>query len=172
MNRRYLPIGIIVLIIGIGFIILPQNIEMHIAPEQVTVWETSESTTDEYTFNTGQHEIGEAMSPYVKVWTLDDTPLNTTFALIGEEWSEFVLNSTENPAEFFLPSDRTVQVIIQGNVIGGTPVEVNAGLYYLNPLPPEIITYYPYRYFGYGMVIIGVIASIIFYLRKAPGLNS
>ncbi len=168
MDRRYLPVGVIVMIIGVGFILLPQNIEMHVAPELVTVWETRESTGGEYTFNTGKQEIGDVMAPYVKVWTEEENALNNTFVIVGEEWSEFVLNTTENPAEFMLPSDGSVQVIIKGKVLGGTIEEVNAGLYYLNPLPPEIITFYPYRFFGYGMIVIGVLASIVFYIRKAP----
>jgi len=42
---------------------------------------------------------------------------------------------------------------------------VNAGLYTLRSLPPDYITYYPYRFFGYGMAVIGGLASLVFYLR-------
>lgn len=171
MNRRYLPIGIIVLIIGVGFILLPQKIEMHIAPELVTVWETMIPSFGEYSLDTGQHEIGNVMAPYVRLWTNASKEINTTFTLVGEEGDDFTYNTLDNPAEFMLPSDGTVQVLITGEFLEEGSTMVNAGLFYLNPMEPEIITFYPYRFFGYGMVVIGVLASIVFYLRKAPRVN-
>lgn len=165
MNRRYLPVGLIVTIIGIAFIFLPQTIEMHIAPELVTVWETSTTTNGGYSFNTGDQEIGDVMAPHVKVWTEEDVSLNTTFRISGEEWSDFTVTSLDNPAEFMIPGKGTVNVIIEGENLGGTNTEIKTGLYYLNPMEPENITYYPYRSFGYGMLAIGIIASAIFYTR-------
>jgi hypothetical protein len=38
MNRKYLPASIVVLIVSVAMILIPQSIEMHIAPELVTVW--------------------------------------------------------------------------------------------------------------------------------------
>lgn len=160
-----------VLVIGVALILLPQNIEMNIAPEQVTIWEDTTITEEnlgEYSFtlNTDSQEIAEGTSPYVEVWSDEDVTLNTSFAMLLGGSTSLNMNITDNPALFVIPEDNTVQILIKGTVVEGSMTEVNAGLYTLRPLPPEYITYYPYRFFGYGMAAIGAIASLVFYLRR------
>lgn len=171
MNRRYLPVGIIVLIIGFGFILLPQKIEMHMAPEMVTVWEDKTTTVDDFTFNTGSQSISGGLSPHIKVWSNDMVTLNTSFGLFTDGESNIIMNMTDNPSEFLLPGEGPYHLLINGFVVEGITTEVNTELYYLRPLEPEYMTFYPYRSFGYGMVVIGILASVIFYMRKAPKLN-
>jgi len=89
-------------------ILLPQNIEVHIAPELVTVWEesaTTENTLGEhgFLFNTGSQTIEEGTSPYVEVWSGDPVALNTTFALLLDGTTPFNMNITDNPATFMIP---------------------------------------------------------------------
>lgn len=87
MKPNYLSGSIVVTAIWLALILFPQNIEMHIAPELVTVWEktvTAEETLHGYmfTFDTGAQTIDDGMAPYVEVWSDDDVTLNTTFTLI------------------------------------------------------------------------------------------
>ena len=165
MNRKYLPAALIVLVVGEAMIFLPQSIEMHIAPELVTVWEDTVTTDDVFNFNTGSQTLDD-MSPYMEVWSDDVVTLNATFTLIEDGTPTFIMNIIDNPTEFYIPGEENIQVEVTGNVIEDQEATVHAGLYTLRPLPAEYITWYPYRFFGYGMAAIGAMASLIFYLRK------
>jgi hypothetical protein len=165
MNRKYLPASIVVLIVSVAMILIPQSIEMHIAPELVTFWVDTVTTENVFNFNTGSQEIDD-MSPYMEVWSDDIVTLNTTFALIEDGTPTFIRNITDNPVQFYIPSEEDIQVDVTGNTVENKGATVNAALYALRPLPPEYITWYPYRFFGYGMAAIGAIASIVLYLRK------
>lgn len=91
MKRNYLSASIFVTIIGLAFIMFPQNIEMYIAPELVTVWE--ETTTAEksfsgsnydFSFTPGPKAVDDGLSPYVSVWSNEMVTLNTTFTVPSE----------------------------------------------------------------------------------------
>ena len=172
MKRNYLSASIVVTVIGLAFIMFPQNIEMHIAPELVTVWEgttTAEKSFSgsnyDFSFNPDPKDVGDGMSPYVSVWSNEMVTLNTTFTLGEEGVTVFVINITDNPSELLLPGDGAYDVVIEGNVLEETGAEVHAGIYFLRPMQPEYFTYYPFRFFGYGMAVIGALASLVFYLR-------
>ena len=86
MKPNYLSGSIVVTVIGLALILFPQNIEMHIAPELVTVWEktvTAEETLLGYmfTFDTNFQTIDDGMAPYVEVWSDNDVTLNTTLSV-------------------------------------------------------------------------------------------
>ena len=175
MNRKYLPASIVVLLVGVVMVFLPQSIEMHIAPELVTVWEdtaVSENMMGEYVFqfNTGSLTI-ENSYPYIEVWSEDVVTLNTTFILMEDGTPTLTMNDTDNPAKFYFPGEDPIHVQILGTVIENQETTVHVGLYTLRPLPPEYITWYPYRFFGYGMAAIGAVASLIFYMRKPQDVN-
>jgi hypothetical protein len=171
MKPNYLSVSIVVTAIGLALILFPQNIEMHIAPERVTVWEktvTAEETLRGYmfTFDTGSQTIDDGMAPYVEVWSDDDVTLNTTFSLMESGTSTFDMNIMDNRVQFPLPGEDTYQVRIRGTVSEGQETEVYAGMYFLRPVPPEYYSYYPFRFFGYGMAAIGAIASLVFYMKR------
>jgi len=171
MKPNYLSISIVVTAIGLALILFLQNIEMHIAPELVTVWEQT-VTADEtllgymFTFDTGSQTIDDGMSPYVEVWSDEDVTLNTTFTLIENAASTFDMSIMDNPVQFLLQGEDTYQIRIGGTVVEGRETEVNAGMYFLRPVPPEYYAYYPFRFFGYGMAAIGAIASLVFYRKR------
>lgn len=163
MKRNYLTITAIVTVLGVAFIFLPQTYTINLAPEQVTLWEdTSNGAT--YTFNTGTQNIDDGVSPYIEVWSNDIVTLNTTFLITGMG-ETIPWNITDNPTEFLLPGPGEWSIEITGNVVEDQTTEINAGFYYLRPLEPETVRYYPYRYFGYGMMLIGVISTLVVYLR-------
>jgi len=170
MQRSYLTISVVVIIIGVVFIFLPATYEINMAPELVTLWEetkTAQQTAQGtiFSFMTGEYTINDGISPYVKVWSDEEVSLNTTFILVGEEEYE-PLVMLDNPIEALLPGLGPWSVQMDGMVREGTEVEINAGFYYLRPLAPELITYYPYRFFGYGMSAIGVMATLVIYIRS------
>ena len=170
MQKSYLTISVIVIIIGVAFIFLPATYEINAAPELVTLWEetkTAQQTVEGtiFSFMTGEVSIDDGISPYVRVWSDEEVSLNTTFYLTGSEEYD-PLDMLDNPIEVLLPGLGTWSVQMDGTVVEGTEVEINAGFYYLRPLAPELITYYPYRFFGYGMAAIGVIATLVIYLRS------
>lgn len=170
MQKSYLTISVAVIIIGVAFIFYPAAYEVNLAPELVTVWEdmmiayqTEQGTL--FGFETGEQTINDGLSHHVKVWSDEDVSLNTTFILVGEkEYDPLVMQ--DNPAEAFLPGLGMWNIAIEGTVLEGSEAEINAGLYYLRPLEPERVTYYPYRFFGYGMAAIGAVASIAIYIRS------
>ena len=169
MQRNYLTISVIVAVLGVAFIFLPATYTINLAPEEVTLWEdttTAQSGSDGviFSFDTGEQVVATGAYPYVKVWSVEDVSLNTTFILTGAGNEEFTMNN--NPSEFIVSEDGAMGIQIHGTVIENQEVDVNAGFYYLRLLEPEQITYYPYRYFGYGMAAIGVIASLVIYLRS------
>ena len=163
MEKPYLIISVVVTILGIVFTIYPQTITLHLAPEQVTLWEDTLQGIN-FDFDTGEVTIEDGVSPYVSVWSESEVDLNTSFYLTGMGMSE-TFNITANPSEYLLPGEGTWSLEIRGNIVEGTDETVNAGFYYLRPLEPERITYYPYRFFGYGMTAIGLMATLIIYGR-------
>lgn len=164
MNRSYLIITVVVAVLGVAFMLLSQSFTVHLAPEQVTLWEdTSEGNM--FSFDTGEYIIVEGVSPYVKVWSKEAVMLNTTFYLTGFNLTD-TLNITDNPSEYLLPGTGTWRVQASGNIVESNKTTVYAGFYYLRLLEPEKITYYPYRYFGYGMTLIGVMASLVIFARS------
>mgnify|MGYP001818316869 CR=1 FL=1 len=165
MERPYLIISVVVTILGIAFTIYPQSITLHLAPEQVTLWEDTIQGIS-YNFDSGEVMIDEGISPYVSVWSENDVTLNTSFYLSGMGLTE-TFNITANPSEYLLPGEGTWSIQITGNIVEGTVETVNAGFYYLRLLEPERITYYPYRFFGYGMTAIGLMATLVIYGRIA-----
>ena len=168
MKQPYLIITVIVTLLGMAFTVLPQTITVHLSPEQVTIWEDSLTGTT-FSFETGEQSIDDGVSPFVTVWSEDSVTLNTTFNLSGMEMTD-TYNITENPSEYLLPGEGTWNIEITGNVVEGTEETVNAGFYYFKLLEPERITYYPYRFFGYGMTAIGLMATLVLYGRRTKEL--
>lgn len=164
MKQPYLIITVIVTLLGMTFTVLPQTITVHLSPEQVTIWEDSVTGTI-FSFATGEQSIDDGVSPYVTVWSEGSVTLNTTFHLSGMDMTE-TFNITDNPSEYLLPGEGTWNIEITGNVVESTEETVNAGFYYLRLLEPERITYYPYRFFGYGMTAIGLMATLVLYGRR------
>ena len=163
MKHPYIIVTLSVTVLGLAFTILPSTITVHLGPEQVTIWEDSLHGTS-FIFTTGDRSFEDGMSPYVKVWSEASVTLNTTFHLSGMGITE-TFNITENPSEYLLPGEGTWSIDITGNIVEGTEETINAGFYYLRLLEPERITYYPYRFFGYGMTAIGVMATLVVYGR-------
>ena len=170
MQRNYLSISFIVIIIGVVFIFLQATYTVNLAPEQVAIWEDGVRAKQDlhgtvFSFDTGEQIIGDGVYSYVKVWCEEAVTLNATFRLTGGGKSEY-FNMVGNPSEYLLPGEGAWSVQVEGTVVEKNIVDVNAGFYYLRPLEPEHITYYPYRYFGYGMTTMGVIASLVIYLKS------
>jgi len=163
MKRNYLTITLIVTVLGVAFIFLPQTYTIHLAPEQVTLWEDTTTGTT-YSFNTGTQSIDDGVSPYVQVWSNSMITLNTSFTVTGMG-ETIPWNITDNPTELLLPGPGDWTIEITGNIVEGEAADINAGFYYLRPMEPETVTYYPYRYFGYGMLVIGLISSLVVYMQ-------
>lgn len=168
MQKNYLTISLVVTVLGVAFIFLPSTYAINLAPEQVTLWEDVYYGAS-YSFSTGTQSIDEGVTPYVKVWSESNVTLNTRFHVSGMGETA-TWNITDNPSEYMLPSPGDWSIEIEGKVIEDESVAVNAGFYYLRNLEPEKVRYYPYRFFGYSMTIIGVIASLIIY-NKTSGIS-
>ena len=165
MHRPFLIITVVVTVLGVVFMFMPQSFTVHLAPEQVTLWEDS-AVGNVFDFDTGEHSVLDGVSPYVTVWSEDEFTLNTTFHLTGMDMTD-TINITDNPSEYLLPGEGTWRIQATGNTVEGSEATIYAGFYYLRPLEPERITYYPYRNFGYGVTAIGVIASLVIIARSS-----
>lgn len=159
MQKQYLIISIAVTLLGIAFTVYPQHIDINLAPEHITLWEDSSIGTS-FNFNTGEHSIDDGIYPIAKVWSEDSVTLNTTFHLSGMNLSE-TFNVSDNPSQYHLPGEGTWNIVITGNIPENTEETVYAEVYYLRLLEPERVTYYPYKFFGYGMTAIGLITSLV-----------
>jgi hypothetical protein len=148
-------------ILGIAFMFLPQSIQVQLPPEQETLWE-DEIRGSVYRFEPGELSIVDGVSSYVKVWSEESITLNTTFYLIFGELNESV-NIIDNPTKHSLPGEGAWSIQITGNIVEETEALIYASTYYLIFPEPTRITFYPYRYFGYGMTMIGVMASLAIY---------
>ena len=169
MQRNYLVVTVLVAVIGVAFIFFPVTYVINLAPEHVTLWMDNEttqlgSTGEVFSFDTGTHVVDEGVYPVIEVWSNESVTLATLFILTSGGNSE-TLNITDNPAQCFLPSSGAWSAHIEGTVSGGDSVNVNAEFYYMRLMEPDHITYFPYRYFGYGMLAVGILASLGIYLR-------
>ena len=54
--------------------------------------------------------------------------------------------------------ESDIDFYLNGKVETSEPIMVFASLTYLRPTPSDYMTIYPYRSFGLGMVVVGIIA--------------
>ena len=171
MQRNYLVVTIFVAVIGAAFIFFPVTYEINLAPEHVTLWMDNEttklgSTGEIFSFDTSTQVVDEGVYPVIEVWSNESVMLATLFTLTSGGNTE-TFSITDNPAQCFLPSSGTWSAHINGTASGEDTVNVNADFYYMLLMEPDHITYYPYKYFGYGMFAVGILASLVIYLKTS-----
>ena len=170
MQRSYLLISVVVSVLGVAFMFLPQSIQFEAPPERETLWE-DEVRDSVYRFEPGDLSMVDGVSPFVKVWSEENVKLNTTFYLIVGNLNESV-TIIDNPTEYLLPGEGNWSIQITGYIVEESEALIYAGYYYLIFSEPTRITFYPYRYFGYGMTMIGVMASLAIYAVSMKRIKS
>lgn len=171
---KYLPITIIVLLLGVGMILYPENIEIHVADEQVNVWTETKATSgafygagQEFSFRTGPLSMDEdGFMPLLKVTNSGDAVMNATIvdALHSDAFVAAV-NETGPELMYLLEENGSFDLEIEGFTDAESLVQVTAVFFYFRHVPPEMMTLYPYRFFGLGMAAVGLLASAFVYVR-------
>ena len=63
---RYLPVTFIVLLLGVGMILYPDNIEIHVADEQVNMWAETKATSRSSFGEDRSSASGPGPSPWMR----------------------------------------------------------------------------------------------------------
>ena len=171
---RYLPVTIIVLILGVGMILYPENIEIHIADEKVTLWTETKSTSrvfygapQEFSFRTGPLTMDQnGFLPVLEITNSGGAVMNATVvdALHSDAFAA-AMNETGAELTYLLEVTGSFDLDVEGSADSDGPVQVTATLFHFRHVPPQMLTLYPYRFFGYGMTAVGLLATALGYMR-------
>lgn len=168
MKRNYLPITVVVLLLGAGLSVIPQTVEFSQPDELVTLYSQTIKTkpidgaTHEYTFRTGRVERVDGFSPTLMLTNSADMKMNAT--AVNLDYPDAYLASIEESQSsivYEIEEAGSYDLEIAGRVYVDEPVEVTAEFIYYRHTPPEHYTYYPYRYFGLGMASVGIVTTAI-----------
>ncbi|MCW4049878.1 MAG: hypothetical protein NWE89_09100 [Candidatus Bathyarchaeota archaeon] len=172
MKRNYLPIAVVVLVLGVGLSFYPMNIEISLMDEIVTPWNETTTTEksfygsdQEFTFRTGKIEMVDGFGPSLEIISANGEIMNASAVNFDDTDAFIVLFNESQPVlEFFIEESATYDLEIEGVVFSEDATNVTATFTYFRHMKPESYTIYPYRFFGYGMAGVGVIASAIAYM--------
>ncbi len=177
---KYLPVTIIVLLLGAGMILYPENIEIHIADEQVTLWTETKSTSNafygarqDFSFSTGPLTMDEdGFLPVLKITNSGEAIMNATVVnTLHLDAFATAMNETGAELTYLLEETGSFNLEIEGFTNADTPIQVTATFFYFRHVPPEMLTLYPYRFFGLGMAAVGLLASAFVYVRGRARLG-
>lgn len=173
--RKYLPITIVVLLLGVGLSLYPENVDIHLADEQVNLWTDTKSTSQafygagqDFSFRTGSLSIDEdGFMPVLKITNSGDAVMNATVvnALYPEAFAA-PMNETGTELTYLLEETGSFDLEVEGFTDADGPVQVTAVFFYFRHMQPETFTIFPYRFFGLGMTAVGLLATAIVYTRK------
>jgi hypothetical protein len=174
MERNYLPVTVVVIVLGAGLSLIPETVELSQPYKLVTVYNRTETTqqsidgTQEFTFRTGRLTV-DGFSPTLTLTNSVDDEMNATVVNLDHHDPQTAyVNESLNTVIIEVEEADSYDLEIAGRVNSTEPVEVAASFIYYRHTPPERHTYYPYRYFGIGMVSVGVAATAIAaYHRKS-----
>ena len=155
-------------------IVYPENIEIHIADEQVTLWTETKSTINafygagqDFSFRTGPLTMGEnGFLPVLKITNSGEAIMNTTVVnTLHPDAFAAAMNETGAELTYLLEETGSFDLKVEGYIGSNTPVQVTTTFFYFRHVPPEMLTLYPYRFFGLGMAAVGLLASAFVYVR-------
>ena len=168
MKRNYLPIMVVVLVLGAGLSVIPQTVEFSQPDElvtlfnQTTITKSVDGATQEFTFRTGRVETVDGFSPTLMLTNSVDMEMNATAVNLDHPEAHIAsMNESLSFMVYEIEESSSYDLEIAGWVYVDEPVEVTAAFIIYRHTPSEHYTYYPYRYFGLGMASVGIVATAI-----------
>ena len=168
MERNYLPVTVVVIMLGAGLSLISETVELSQPYETVTVYNQTETTkapvegaAQEFTFRTGRLTV-DGFSPTLILTNPVEGEINATVVNLDHPDTQTrEVNESISTLIFEVEDADSYHLEITGWVNAERPVKVTAAFIYYRHTPPQIYTYYPYRYFGLGMASVGVVATAI-----------
>ncbi len=153
MKRNYLPITVVVLVLGAGLSVIPQTMELSQPDELVTLYNQTTITkpvdgaTHEYTFRTGRVETVDGFSPTLILTNSADVEMNATVVNLDHPEAYVAsIDESRSSIVYDIEEAGSYDLEMAGRVYVNEPVEVTAAFICYRHTPPEHYTYYPYRY--------------------------
>jgi len=167
MKRNYLPIMVVVLVLGVGLSVIPQTVEISQPDERVTLYNQTTITKSVdgatgFTFRTGRVEMVDGFSPTLMLTNSADGEMNAT--AVNLDHPDTYTASIDEPRSYIvyeIEEAGSYDLEIAGWVYVDEPMEVTAAFIIYRHTPSEHYTYYPYRYFGLGMASVGIVTTAI-----------
>lgn len=177
MKRNYLPITVVVLVLGAGLSVIPQTVELSQPDELVTLFNQTTITkpvdgATEFTFRTGRVETVDGFSPTLILTNSADVEMNATVVNLDHPEAYVAsIDESRSSIVYEIEEAGSYDFEMAGRVYVDEPVEVTAAFIYYRHTPPEHYTYYPYRYFGLGMASVGIVttAVAVYYNKRVTG---
>ncbi len=175
MKRNYLPVTVVVIVLGAGLSLIPETVEFSQPYELVMLYNQTATTkasvdgsVQEFTFMTERLTV-DGFSPTLILTNPVEGEINATIVNLDHPDSQIAyVNESLSTVIFELEEADSYHLEIKGWVNADKPVEVTASFIYYRHTPPQRYTYYPYRYFGLGMASVGTVATAIAaYHRKS-----
>jgi hypothetical protein len=180
MKRNYLPVTVVVIVLGVGLSLIPHTVELSQPYEMETLYNQTETTkasvdgeVQEFMFRTGRVDTVDGFSPTLILTNSADENINATVVNLDHPGTiNAFVNESQSVIVYQVEEADSYDLKINGWVRADMQVEVTATFIYYSHTPPERYTYYPYRYFGLGMASVGIVTSVIaaYYNEKAARL--
>jgi len=169
MKRNYLPVTVVVLVLGAGLSLIPETVELGQPYEVVTIYNQTETTkapvegaAQEFTLRTGRLETVDGFSPTLILTNPVEGEINASVVNLDHPDSQMgYVNESLSTVIFEVEEADSYHLEISGWVNVDKPVEVTAAFIYYRHTPPQRHTCCPYRYFGLGMASVGRVATAI-----------
>jgi hypothetical protein len=75
------------------------------------------------------------------------------------------LNETGVELAYLLEETGSFDLEVEGSAESEATVQVTADFFHFRHVPPQMLTLYPYRFFGLGMAAVGLLATAFVYAR-------
>ena len=169
MKGNYLPVTVVVIVLGVGLSFIPETVELSQPYELVTLYNQTETTkqsidgaAQEFKFRTGRVETKDGFSPTLILTNSAEGEMNVTVVNIDRPDPQIAyVNESLGTVIIDVEEADSYDLEITGRISATERVEVTAAFIYYRHTLPESYTYYPYRYFGLGMASVGVVATAI-----------
>lgn len=176
MDQNFRKISLIVLVIGLGLMMYPESFELHPGDAQIIVSEdtvTSNLLDEEwvFSFEVGPVVIDDGLGPFILVNNGDEAFLNATVYILEGDQATIFYNASGYEIEFFPPYSETAKYYVEGTVDADSSTELHISFFYMQHMPTILFTDYPYRFFGIGMALVGLIVMSATYIFKTKPKN-
>jgi hypothetical protein len=138
------------------------------------VWAETKATSrssygeeQEFSFRTGPLSMDEdGFMPVLKITNSGGAVMNATVLnTLHPDALATALNETGVELTYLLEETGSFYLEVEGSAESEATVQVTADFFHFRHAPPQMLTLYPYRFFGLGMAAVGLLATAFVYAR-------
>jgi hypothetical protein len=108
----------------------------------------------------------DGFMPVLKITNSGGAVMNATVVdVLHPDALAAALNETGAELTYLLEETGSFDLEVEGSAESEATVQVTADFFHFRHVPPQMLTLYPYRFFGLGMAAVGLLATAFVYAR-------